>query len=163
MEPIFGHALAGGSTGSSTLQCSTVTSTVTKTSLLPITSSVAGNHTPSRSYAATRLRQFNVRKSAGKCAYAMSLSSLVFLQLWLVLYRLLWRSISRNDISGGFSLARYILGVGVFVVGCEVAIHSKTCTCWSSSSRMVLRSQGSFLELEAIDNNRNVHLYELPS
>ena len=43
----------------------------------------------------------------------------------------LWRSIDSNDISGGFSLAQYILGVGVFVIGCMVAIHSKTCTCWT--------------------------------
>lgn len=43
----------------------------------------------------------------------------------------LWRSIDRDDISGGFSLAQYILGVGVFVIGCMVAIHSKTCTCWT--------------------------------
>ena len=42
----------------------------------------------------------------------------------------LWRSIARNDIQGGFSLAQYILGVGVFVVGCMVAIHSRACTCW---------------------------------
>ena len=43
----------------------------------------------------------------------------------------LWRSIDRDDVSGGFSLAQYILGVGVFVIGCMVAIHSKTCTCWT--------------------------------
>ena len=43
----------------------------------------------------------------------------------------LWRSIDRDDMSGGFSLAQYILGVGVFVIGCMVAIHSKTCTCWT--------------------------------
>lgn len=42
----------------------------------------------------------------------------------------LWRSIDRDDLSGGFTLAQYILGVGVFVVGPIVAIHSKTCTCW---------------------------------
>ena len=42
----------------------------------------------------------------------------------------LWRSIDRDDLSGGFTLAQYILGVGVFVVGPMVAIHSKTCTCW---------------------------------
>ena len=42
----------------------------------------------------------------------------------------LWRSMDRDDLSGGFTLAQYILGVGVFVVGPIVAIHSKTCTCW---------------------------------
>lgn len=42
----------------------------------------------------------------------------------------LWRSVVRNDIQGGFSLAQYILGVGVFIIGFLVAIHSRTCTCW---------------------------------
>ena len=44
-----------------------------------------------------------------------------------------WRSTARNDISGGFSIAQYILAVGVFVVGGMLVIHSRTCTCWSSS------------------------------
>ena len=44
-----------------------------------------------------------------------------------------WRSFARNDISGGFSIAQYILAVGVFVVGGILVIHSRTCTCWSSS------------------------------
>ena len=43
-----------------------------------------------------------------------------------------WRSIARNDISGGFSIAQYILAVGVFVVGGMLVIHSRTCSCWSS-------------------------------
>ena len=42
----------------------------------------------------------------------------------------IWRSVARDDISGGFSLAQYIPGVGVFVIGCMVAVHSKSCTCW---------------------------------
>lgn len=42
----------------------------------------------------------------------------------------LWRSTKRDDLSGGFSLGQYILAVGVFAVGCMVAVHSKTCTCW---------------------------------
>ena len=42
----------------------------------------------------------------------------------------LWRSTARDDIEGGFSLGQYILGVGIFVVGSMVAIHSRTCTCW---------------------------------
>lgn len=42
----------------------------------------------------------------------------------------LWRATEYGDISGGFSLAQYILSVGVFVVGCMVAIHSKSCSSW---------------------------------
>ena len=45
----------------------------------------------------------------------------------------MWRSIHSNNVSGGFTLAQYILGVGVFVIGCVVAIHSRKCTCWYSS------------------------------
>ena len=41
-----------------------------------------------------------------------------------------WRSAYRQDISGGFALAQYILGVGVFIVGSMIVIHSRTCTCW---------------------------------
>ena len=44
----------------------------------------------------------------------------------------LWRSNARHDLSGGFGLAQYILGVGVFVVGSMAAIHSRTCRCWRS-------------------------------
>ena len=44
----------------------------------------------------------------------------------------LWRSESMNDLSGGFSLAQYILGVGIFIVGSMVALHAKRCTCWQS-------------------------------
>lgn len=58
---------------------------------------------------------------------------LIFLGFLTVLGSLIpavWRSAARHDIQGGFSLAQYILGVGVFVVGCMVAIHSRTCTCW---------------------------------
>ena len=58
---------------------------------------------------------------------------LILLGFLTVLGRLipaLWRSVARHDIQGGFSLAQYILGVGVFVVGGMVAIHSRRCTCW---------------------------------
>lgn len=58
---------------------------------------------------------------------------LIFLSILVILGSLipaLWRSIARDDIQGGFSLAQYILGVGVFVIGCIVAIHSRKCTCW---------------------------------
>lgn len=44
----------------------------------------------------------------------------------------LWRSTRESDISGGFGLAQYILGVGVFAVGSMVAIHSRRCSCWRS-------------------------------
>ena len=45
----------------------------------------------------------------------------------------LWPSSARNDIAGGFSMAQYILAVGVFVVGGMLVIHSRTCSCWSGS------------------------------
>ncbi len=90
---------------------------------------------------------------------------LIFLGLLTIVGSLvpaLWRSISHNDISGGFSLAQYILGVGVFVIGCVVAIHSRTCNCWSSNSRAVSPNHGSSLELEAVPTIPNVPPYELP-
>lgn len=59
-----------------------------------------------------------------------SLILLGFLTILGSLVPALWRSVARNDIQGGFSLAKYILGVGVFIIGCVVAIHSRTCTCW---------------------------------
>ena len=42
----------------------------------------------------------------------------------------IWKSQADHDLSGGFALAQYILGVGVFVVGSVAAIHSRSCTCW---------------------------------
>lgn len=65
---------------------------------------------------------------------------LIFLGLLTVIGSLLpglWRAISRNDLSGGFSLAQYILGVGIFVVGSMVAIHSKSCECWKTHNPVV--------------------------
>ena len=44
----------------------------------------------------------------------------------------IWRSEVMNDFSGGFSLAQYILGIGIFAVGTAVALHAKRCTCWVS-------------------------------
>ena len=41
----------------------------------------------------------------------------------------IWRSQSLNDVSGGFSLAQYIWGIGIFVVGSMVVLHAKSCTC----------------------------------
>ena len=46
----------------------------------------------------------------------------------------LWRAVEFDDLSGGFTLAQYILGVGVFVTGSMTAIHSKNCTCWRRGS-----------------------------
>ena len=60
---------------------------------------------------------------------------LIFLGLLAVIGSLLpglWQASSRDDLSGGFTLAQYILGVGIFVVGSMVAIHSKTCECWKT-------------------------------
>ena len=62
---------------------------------------------------------------------------LIFLGLLTVICSLLpgiWRASSNNDLSGGFSLAQYILGVGIFAVGSMVAIHSKSCECWKPDS-----------------------------
>ncbi len=64
---------------------------------------------------------------------------LIFLGLLTVIGSLLpglWRASLRNDLSGGFTLAQYILGVGIFVVGSMVAIHSKTCECWKKHNRV---------------------------
>lgn len=97
----------------------------------------------------------------GKIPICYVLIFLGFLTIVGSLVPALWRSISRNDISGGFSLAQYILGVGVFVIGCAVAIHSRTCTCWSSSSRAISPTQGSSFGLEAVDNIGNTESYEL--
>lgn len=90
---------------------------------------------------------------------------LIFLGLLTILGSLVpavWRSISHNDISGGFSLAQYILGVGVFVIGCVVAIHSRTCNCWSSDSRAISPNYRSSMELEAVNNISNVQPHESP-
>ena len=46
----------------------------------------------------------------------------------------LWRSINNSDIQGGFSVAQYVLAVGALIIGCVLVIHSRNCTCWSSSS-----------------------------
>lgn len=64
---------------------------------------------------------------------------LIFLGLLTVTGSLipgLWRASSDNDLSGGFALAQYILGVGIFVVGSMVAIHSKSCECWKRHNRV---------------------------
>ncbi|KAG8531745.1 uncharacterized protein KY384_003377 [Bacidia gigantensis] len=61
---------------------------------------------------------------------------LIFLGIFSIVASLaaaLWRSNVRNDIQGGFSVAQYILAVGIFVVGSMIAIHSRACVCWQSS------------------------------
>lgn len=66
----------------------------------------------------------------------------------------LWLSIARRDMSNGFSLAQYILGLGVFIVGCAVAIHSRTCTCWVSNNTTKQSDStkpGRCFELAAMD------------
>ena len=42
---------------------------------------------------------------------------------------------NHKDIPGGFAIAQYIVNVGMFAVGCAVAIHVKRCTCWSTTPR----------------------------
>ena len=66
---------------------------------------------------------------------------LIFLAILTIVGSLvpaLWRSTKRDDIQGGFSLAQYILGVGVFIIGCAVAIHSRSCSCWMSTDQRTL-------------------------
>ena len=46
----------------------------------------------------------------------------------------LWRTINNGDIQGGFSIAQYVLAVGALIIGCVLVLHSRTCSCWSSSS-----------------------------
>ena len=45
----------------------------------------------------------------------------------------LWRSINNSDIQGGFSIAQYVLAVAALIIGCVLVLHSRNCTCWSSS------------------------------
>ncbi len=68
-----------------------------------------------------------------------------------------WRSIARNDISGGFSIAQYILAVGVFVIGGMLVIHSKTCTCWSSS----LETDGEMSAIGDFENKLDSMFYDV--
>ena len=44
----------------------------------------------------------------------------------------LWQAEKHHDLAGGFTLAQYILGVGILIVGSVTAIHSRSCTCWQS-------------------------------
>lgn len=81
----------------------------------------------------TRSQQSLISRARRCCKLIRTCLILAFFGFLTILGSLipaLWRSVARNDIQGGFSLAQYILGVGVFIIGCAVAIHSRTCTCW---------------------------------
>ena len=96
---------------------------------LPTANSDNSNEAEYRSTAMYHTRKVKKRKRIPPCYL------LIFLGLITVIGSLvpgLWRASSRNDLSGGFTLAQYILGVGIFVVGSMVAIHSKTCECWKT-------------------------------
>ena len=60
-------------------------------------------------------------------------------------------STQQHDIQGGFSIAQYILGVGVLVIGCGVAIHSRTCTCWLSLDTPMMNQNGTENEREVFE------------
>lgn len=98
-------------------------------SWLPFSELAVGPHTQKysklRQSLTLRFRRFT--RSIRTCHIFIFLG---FLTILGSLVPAIWRSVARNDISGGFSLAQYILGVGVFVIGCMVAVHSKNCTCW---------------------------------
>lgn len=91
-----------------------------------------GSNTTRRSLS----RKVSLRLSCRKAWRNMrTCYTLIFFGLLTIIGSLVpavWRSIYSNDVSGGFSLAQYTLGVGVFVIGCVVAVHSRKCTCWSS-------------------------------
>lgn len=70
------------------------------------------------------------KRSLKQIRFCYTLIALGILTIVGSLAPALWRSANRDDLSGGFSLAQYILGVGVFVIGSMTIIHSKTCTCW---------------------------------
>ena len=64
-------------------------------------------------------------KSKGRVANIKTCYTLIFLGVLTIAGSLgaaLWRSESMNDLSGGFSLAQYILGVGIFIVGSMLAV-----------------------------------------
>jgi len=90
--------------------------------------SLARLHTNRRNSLPTRVLDFVKRPKP--CHILILLG---FLTIIGSLVPALWRSVDQNDISGGFAMAQYTLGVGAFTVGCIVAIHSRTCTCWSPS------------------------------
>ena len=95
--------------------------------------STTGFDTPRRSMVTRFSSRLDCRKTWRNIRTCYILIFLGLLTIIGSLLPALWRSIYSNDVSGGFNLAQYTLGVGVFVIGCVVAIHSKKCTCWSSS------------------------------
>ena len=113
-----------------TLQSDTNTEPSTSSApQLPTTNSDNLNEADCRSTTICYTRKTKKRKPIPPCYI------LIFLGVATVIGSLLpglWRASSRNDLSGGFTLAQYILGVGIFVVGSMVAIHSKTCECWKT-------------------------------
>lgn len=121
--------------GTDTVQLDTLQSdanpetSTSSTTQLPIADADNVNEAESPSTATCHTRETKKRPSIPPCYL------LIFLGLLTVIGSLvpgLWQARSRNDLSGGFTLAQYILGVGIFVVGSMVAIHSKTCECWKS-------------------------------
>ena len=92
-----------------------------------------GLKTPRRSLSTKVSLRLNCRKAWRNMRTCYTLIFFGLLTIIGSLVPALWRSIHFNDVSGGFNLAQYTLGVGVFVIGCVVAIHNKKCTCWSSS------------------------------
>lgn len=97
-------------------------------SWLPFSELAVGPHTQySHVQHSSTAKVRRIAKSIRPCYIFIFLG---FLTILGSLIPAIWRSVARDDISGGFSLAQYILGVGVFVIGCMVAVHSKSCTCW---------------------------------
>ena len=124
---------ANSHTNADTFQLDTIQSntntepSTSSTPQLPTANSDNLLETEYRSIAICYTRNTKKRDSIPPCYL------LIFLGLLTVIGSLvsgLWQASSRNDLSGGFTLAQYILGVGIFVVGSMVAIHSKTCECW---------------------------------
>ncbi len=90
-------------------------------------SDAASNASPSQRQTSASLAR--LRTKYIKPCYILIL--LGFLTIVGSLVPALWRSVDQSDISGGFAMAQYTLGVGAFTIGCIVAIHSRMCTCWS--------------------------------
>lgn len=91
----------------------------------------SGFDTPQRSLLTRVSLRLNCRKAWRNMRTCYILIFFGLLTIIGSLLPALWRSIHSNDVSGGFNLAQYTLGVGVFVIGCVVAIHSRKCDCWS--------------------------------
>ena len=88
-----------------------------------------GTSTHERSNPASTSVTGTLRRRIRPCHSLIALGALTIISS---LSFALWRTISSHDMSGGFSLAQYILGVGVFVVGSVTVIHSRNCRCWNT-------------------------------